>query len=151
MFFRSFSLQMLFLLAVTIASRDGSLTPSVLSGLLGALDAFSFVVEGIAIVCTADGSQLYNAERFEEWLSFTKASLRAACYLGILFMMLFLFSGKHFISIFTSEENVVSVSMTVFAYIACMQSLNAVVFALDGIMFGLERFFSLGQRLYNRA
>ena len=85
MFVRSFSLQLLFLIAVTYASRQGSLSLASYQVCLELWLLFSFVVEGIAIVCTADGGQLYNSENNIEWIDFSYASLKASFLLGYYF------------------------------------------------------------------
>ena len=103
------------------------------------------MVEGIAIVCTADGGQLYNSENNIEWIDFSYASLKASFLLGLLFFFLFIVFSREFISIFTNQKDVIDLSLSVFGLIAILQPLNAIVFSLDGLMFGTEEFSTLAK------
>ncbi len=145
MFVRSFSLQLLFILAVTYASRQGSLSLASYQVCLELWLLFSFVVEGISIVCTAEGGQLYNSREKIGWNDFSFAALKASFLLGVLFLFLFIIFSREFISIFTNQKDVILLCLSVFYFIALLQPLNSIVFALDGLMFGTEEFSTLAK------
>ena len=138
--FITLCLQALFILAVAYMGRKGSLELASYQVCLELWMLFSFVVEGIAIICTADGGSLFHRGDYKKWFEFTFSSIKASFLLGTVFLFLFAVFPETFIRIFTDQEEVISFSLKAMFIISLMQPLNAVVFALDGIMFGLERF-----------
>ena len=143
MFVRSFSLQLLFFLAVTYVSREGSTVLASYQVCLELWLLFSFVVEGIAIICTADGGQLYHAKQRREWVGFSQAAISTSVIIGLLFALLFLVFPRFFILIFTNQADVITSCLSVLWLIALFQPLNGVVFTLDGILFGSDNFKQL--------
>ena len=143
MFVRSFSLQLLFFLAVTYVSREGSTVLASYQVCLELWLLFSFVVEGIAIICTADGGQLYHAKQRRQWVGFSQAAISTSVIIGLLFALLFLFFPRFFILIFTNQAEVITSCLSVLWLIALFQPLNGVVFTLDGILFGSDNFKQL--------
>ena len=85
---------------------------------------FSFVVEGIAIICTADGGQLYHAKQRREWVDFSQAAISTSVIIGLLFAPLFLVFPRFFILIFTNQADVITSCLSVLWLIALFQPLN---------------------------
>jgi putative MATE family efflux protein len=140
LFIRSASLTGSLFLATRLASQMGLVSLATYQVLLQIWLFASFLVDGLAISGNVLGASFYSKGDLEKTRSAFLNLLILGVLIGILFNLLYGLIPEKIIGLYTTDPEVLSLGLTLIAWVSFSQVVNSVAFVFDGLLFGLSGF-----------
>jgi len=136
LFVRTAALRGSLVIAAALASRLGTAELAAHQVGMEVWSLLALALDAVAIAGQALVAQELGAGRVDTAREAGSRMIGMSIQVGILFMVVLLVVGPWVGSIFSDDRAVVDLAGFVLLYVALMQPLNGVVFALDGILIG---------------
>jgi len=140
MIIRSFLLSFSLWLMSVFASRLGTSQMAAHQIAVNLWTLISYIVDGFADVATMLGAKFLGQKAYASLKMTFNRLIAMSLAVGVLFTVVFLVGQDAMIGLFTSSESTVSHLRALWPLLACMQSVNSLVFAYDGVIYATERY-----------
>ena len=140
MLMRTASLTSCFLMATLVVTRQGEIATASYQILLELWLISSFFIDGLAITATIKIASLLAQNKQNQIHAFSKKLFKISFVLGLALTIIYVSAKTFIVSIFTTDQAVMTKLNDVWLIIALFQPMNALAFILDGIFFGSEDF-----------
>lgn len=139
---RDIFIRTLFLVGVSlsftaIGSRMGAVILAANTLLMEFYTIFSYFTDGFAYAGEALGGKYYGARNRVSFEGLVRSFLRLGAIIMILFTILYALAGKPFLSLLTSDGDVISAAGPYFIWAVAIPFCGVAAFLLDGIFVGI--------------
>lgn len=146
-FIRSFLLSLCFFSGTKIASRIGVSELGAYQILIQVWLFSSFLLDGLAITANVLMAKYYFSDMKEKAVQVVYSLSLLSLLIGVFFTLIYGFFPSFVISIFSSDPKVLLICEALWPWIVWSQVISAFAFLLDGLIFGVSKFFFLRKHM----
>lgn len=138
---RDIFIRTVFIVAVSlsftaIGSRQGAVILAVNTLLMEFFTIFSYFTDGFAYAGEALGGKYYGAKNVKAFKDLVKSFFQLGFVIMLLFTLIYAIAGKPFLSLLTSDRNVIEGTAPYFYWAVAIPFAGIAAFLLDGIFVG---------------
>ncbi|MCH3991194.1 MAG: MATE family efflux transporter [Prevotella sp.] len=139
---RDIFIRTLFIVAVSlsftaIGSRQGAVILAVNTLLMEFFTIFSYFTDGFAYAGEALGGKYYGAKNRKAFQDMVRSFFQLGFVIMLLFTLLYAIGGKPFLSLLTSDRNVITAAGPYFYWAVAIPFAGVAAFLFDGIFVGI--------------